>query len=579
MYKYFKNFLFLLFIIPNFAFSQSIDLYNQGKFNSAFREAFKQSKAGEKEGDFILGKIYFFGNGAAKKNLTKSLLYFNKAIKNKSVRAATFLAKQYKSGKYLKQNYAESRRLFILANKLGGGDFSKEVAFLSQQLSDDQLTKTSCVDAKLAAEKNDRTNYLYYIRCMLQEEGVSKDIDKINKLIKKLTENPKEEEIYILSSILIEGPSEVKNPLLAYTTLENYLTKKQINSNLKIKLVKQLNNIKFTVENCIKSLKKNSNIQIRFVCGKVEESNNPKSLISLFEIYEKNINIFDNYDDKKIKILKKAIFYNNSEALDKLESYFIQNSEIDKFLDFLSINIHDNKFNSKMKVVFKNKIRDINSNLIEDLDLVNLETIHRSISNHNCDLLNKFTEKVKLKYVTDLSKKINLNTIKCKKSKGLKLLKSIYDQNDLNLNKAFNTLSELCSENVTHSCFVLSKMYLANKLPKSQDFLNEEDKILTAIDLLNRSIDNGNIEAYIPLAELMLTKNKNVKKANSLLEIAISKGEYDALYLKSWYAIKQRGIFSGSKKTCQPLRDFLSKNVTSSQYYSKAIKLYNKKCK
>jgi hypothetical protein len=122
-------------------------------------------------------------------------------------------------------------------------------------------------------------------------------------------------------------------------------------------------------------------------------------------------------------------------------------------------------------------------------------------------------------------------------------------------------------------------MYLTNNIPKSQNFLDKDDLILTAIDLLNRSIGNGNIDAYIPLGELLLTNDKNVSKAKELLDVAVSKGEFDGLYLKSWYDIKKRGIFSASKETCKPLRAFLSKNITSSQYYSKAVKLYNDKCK
>ena len=67
MHKFLKTSLILLLFLPNLAFSKSSELYNQGDFNSAFREAFKQSMAGEKEGDYILGRLYLFGQGAAKK--------------------------------------------------------------------------------------------------------------------------------------------------------------------------------------------------------------------------------------------------------------------------------------------------------------------------------------------------------------------------------------------------------------------------------------------------------------------------------------------------------------------------------
>lgn len=579
MFKYLQKSLIIFLFLPNLAFSQSIELYNQGNFNSAFREAFKQSMAGEKEGDLILGKLYFFGKGAAKKNISKSLDYFNQAIKKGSAQAAIFLAQQYQTGKNLKKNFAESRRLFLIASKLGAGDFSKEVASLSQLLSDDQLTKTSCVDAKKATANNDRSNYLYYIRCMIQEEGVSKDIDKINKLVSKLKDKPREEEILQLSTILITGPEGVKNSFLAYNLIEKYLSNNKPDSKLKDKLTQKLESIQFTISNCNNTLKNNSNSQIKFVCGKVEDSSDSHSLISLFEIYEKNTNIFSNYEDRKIKILSKAIFFNDNEALDKLESYFIDKGQIGNFLEFLLKNIINNRLSSEMKIVLGNKIENINLNLVENMGPDNIDIIYNSIINNNCNLLDKFVNKARYDDVTKLSKQININILKCTKSKNLNLLKSISFKNNLKINQAFNLLSELCTQNVKHSCFILSDMYLTNNIPKSQNFLDKDDLILTAIDLLNRSIGNGNIDAYIPLGELLLTNDKNVSKAKELLDVAVSKGEFDGLYLKSWYDIKKRGIFSASKETCKPLRAFLSKNITSSQYYSKAVKLYNDKCK
>lgn len=579
MHKFLKTSLILLLFLPNLAFSKSSELYNQGDFNSAFREAFKQSMAGEKEGDYILGRLYLFGQGAAKKNIPKSLEYFNKAIKKGSAKAAIFLAEEYQNGKNLKKNFAESRRLFIIASKLGGGDFSKAIASLSQQLSDDQLTKTSCVDAMKAAENNDRSNYLYYIRCMIQEEGVSRDIDKINKLVNKIKDKPREEEIFQLSSILISGPDGVKNPFLAYNTIEQFLANNNTNSKLKDKLTQKLKTIQFSISNCKNALKNNSNSQIKFICGKVEESTNSKSLISLFEIYEKNSNIFNNYQDKKIKILSKAISYNDTEALDKLENYFLNKAQIGNFLEFLSKEILSNKISSEMKSALNDKINRLNSDLVENISPNNIDLIYDSILNNNCNLLDKFVNKVRYDDITKLSEEININKLECTNSKNFNLLKAISFKNNLEINQAFNLLGKLCTENVKHSCFVLSDMYLTNNLPKSQSFLDKDGLILTAIDLLNRSIGNGNIDAYIPLSELMLANNKDVSKAKELLDIAVSKGEFDGLYLKSWYDIKQRGIFSGSEKTCKPLRLFLGKNITSSKYYTKAIKLYNEKCK
>ncbi len=578
--KYLKlKIFFLLLLLPHAVFSQSNDLYNQGDFNAAFRTAFKQSMAGEKEGDYVLGKIYFYGKGNVKKNFTKALKYLNKAIKNKSNRATLFLAKEYQNGKNIKKNFAEARRLFLIASKNGAGDFSKQIASLSQQLSDDQLTPTSCRDAKKAAEKNDRKNYLYYIRCMMQEEGVDKDIDKINRYVNKIKDNPKEEEIFLLAKVLINGPSGVKNPYLAYLTIENYLSKKNVDSLLKDKLLKQLSSIKFSIINCEQSLQSNTDDQIKFICSQVENNNNPKSLISLFEIYENNKNIFNNHKKNKIKILTNAISYNNAEALDKLEIFFNDQNESYKFLDFLSNNINNKGFSSSMRKTLNEKLIQTNIALMENFDQDNLNIIYTSISNNNCDLLDRFVDKARLKDVEELPNNIDSDTIICKNLSSLTLVKTIKEIKNLNIKSAFNNFSKLCDKGIKYSCYFYANMYLNDTLPKSQNFLNDEDKVDLAIRLLNQSVDNGNIDAYVPLAKLMLDKKIDEKKAISLLDTAISRNIVDALYVKAEHLIGKDFILFGSKKSCRPLRTFLNKNVTSSEYFSRAVKLYNKKCK
>ena len=138
------------------------------KYNSAFRSAFTAVASGDSEAAYVLGKLYMLGLGDVKKSPAKAIKYLNIAINNKYYPAAVFLATEYQKGKNLKRNYAEARRLYIKAQD-GGANYSKNIALLSQKMSDDDLTINSCKDAKKAAEKNARTFYLYYTRCMLRE--------------------------------------------------------------------------------------------------------------------------------------------------------------------------------------------------------------------------------------------------------------------------------------------------------------------------------------------------------------------------------------------------------------------------
>ena len=280
----------------------------------------------------------------------------------------------------------------------------------------------------------------------MQEEGVDKDIDKINRYVNKIKDNPKEEEIFLLAKVLINGPSGVKNPYLAYLTIENYLSKKNVDSLLKDKLLKQLSSIKFSIINCEQSLQSNTDDQIKFICSQVENNNNPKSLISLFEIYENNKNIFNNHKKNKIKILTNAISYNNAEALDKLQIIFYDQNESYKFLDFLSNNINNKGFSSSMRKTLNEKLIQTNIALMENFDQDNLNIIYTSISNNNCDLLDKFVDKARLKDVEELPNNIDSDTIICKNLSSLTLVKTIKEIKNLNIKSAFNNFSKLCDK-------------------------------------------------------------------------------------------------------------------------------------
>ena len=569
----------ILFTIlsSNIVFANALDEFNEKKYNSAFRSAFTEKMDGKPEAFYVLGKLFLFGLGDVEKNTNKALENLNKAIKKKYAPAASFLAKEFKRGKYLKKNYPEARRLFILAQNLGGGDFSKMIASISQEMSDDDLTTTSCLDAKVAAEKNARNFYLYYVRCMINEEGVKRNIKLVKKYLKKLKSKPQQEEIISLVKILANGPDEIKNSAEAYNLIINYIKENKPNKNFLKKLTEIQNQIKFNIADC-ENLVKNKNIKTaQLVCSKIENSNESEVLIKLSKIYKNNKFIFLNNDDNNIKVLKKALSLNNVEALNMLGSVYKEKNEIIPFLTYLNLSKNDTSISPAIKKSIKSAIDNVNNDLINKYKQNNQikKIIFQSISENNCSLLDKFIESSNLKLTKEASSKVNILEISCNNSLGLNLLTAIGNLKESNVEDAFNSFKKLCSLSFKHSCVFLGDMYINNNLPSSMNSFKKSDRTSFALESYSKSVDKGNPEAMILYADLSLTNNINQEKADTLLDKAITIGQIDGLYIKSKYLFKK---FFSNKEACKNLNLFLSNNPTTSLYFEKAIQLYNKKC-
>ena len=582
MYFLYKTKIIILSVIftilfQHIVFAKALDEFNEKKYNSSFRSAFTESMSGKPEAFYVLGKLYLFGLGDIKKNQNKALENLNKAIKNKYAPAAIFLAKEFKNGKYLKKNYSEARRLFIVAQNLGGGDFSKMIASISQEMSDDDLTTTSCLDAKAASEKNARSFYLYYARCMIKEEGVKKDINLVKKYIEKIKTNPQQEEIISLVKILTSGPDEIKDSAEAYNLISNYIKENKPSDEFKEKLIEAQNQIKFDIADC-ENLVKNRNIKTsQLVCSKIENSNESGVLIKLSKIYKKNKSIFLNFDENNKNILKKAIVLNNVEALNMLDAIYKERDETIPFLKYLNSSINDKSISSNIKKSLKSTIDNVNDNLInkykQDDQLKKI--VFQSISENNCNLLDKFIESADLKLIKESVSKVNVSQINCNNSLGLDLLSAIDSLNKSNIEDAFNSYKKLCSLGVKNSCVFLGNMYIDNNLPSSMNSFDKTDRVSFALKSYSKSVDRGNLEAMLLFADLSLENNINKEKANSLLDKAIARGQIDGLYIKSKH--KFRDFFSNSA-ACKDLKSFLNNNPTRSLYFEKAIKLNKKKC-
>ena len=582
MYVFYKAKIIILSILftilsLNIVFANALDELNDKKYNSAFRSAFTEKMDGKPEAFYVLGRLYLFGLGNVKKNQNKALENLNNAIKKKYAPAASFLAKEFKRGKYLKKNYSEARRLFILAQNLGGGDFSKMIASISQEMSDDDLTTTSCLDAKAAAEKNARNFYLYYVRCMINEEGVKRDIKLVKKYIKKLKTKPQQEEIISLVKILSDGPNEVKNSAEAYNLIINYIKENKPNKKFLKKLTEIKNQIKFDISDC-ENLVKNKNIKTaQLVCSKIENSNESEVLIKLSKIYKNNKSIFLNHDENNKKVLKKAVSLNNVEALNMLGSVYREKNETIPFLTYLNSSINDKSISSDIKNSLKSTIDDVNNNLIKiyKQDDQIKKIIFQSISENNCDLLDKFIKSSDSKLINEASSKVNISQINCNDSLGLNLLIAIENLKKSNVEDGFNSYKKLCSLGVKHSCIFLGNMYINDNLPSSMNSFNKSDRASFALQSYSKSVDKGNSEAMILYADLSLTNNINQEKARSLLDKAIKKGQIDGLYIKSKHLFKK---FFSNKEACKNLKLFLNNNPTTSLYFEQAIKLNKKKC-
>ena len=568
--------LLLLSIFPTLVFANSLEQFNEKKYNSAFRSAYTD---GSPEALYVLGKLYMLGLGDIKKNPSKAVKNLKLSIEKKYYRAAVFLAQEFEKGKNLKKNYAEARRLYLQVMSLNGPDFSKKIALLSQKMSDDDLTVNSCRDAKKAAQKNARVHYLYYTRCMLKEVGVKKDIPLIKKYIDKVTYKTQKEEILSLAKILSEGPDEIRKPANAYLLIEDYIKNKKPSENFTKELEKAKKDIKFKIEDCKSLVKDQNNETAIFICTKIEKSNNPSTLVSLNNIYQNNKNIFPMFDQNKKQILKKAINLGSLNAINLLSTVYKQREENLAFLSYLIAKQNDRSILSNIRNEMKNLIKEENINLINNFerDYSLKNTILNSITKNNCDLLIRVINKGDIKFLNEISSKVNFNDLSCKNNQSFEIITALSDLNNSKIKKAFFSFKELCAREVKNSCFFLAQMFINNNLPSSMDSFDKEDKDAFVTENLNKSYDLGNENAMVPLADILLANNKDIEKANLILDKAIANGQIDGLYIKAKYLLNK--TFMAGKKTCKPLKQFLSNNVSNSKYYEKAIQLNNKRCK
>ena len=563
----------------NMVYANALDEFNEKKYNSAFRSAVIAEVSGDAEAAYVLGKLYMLGLGDIKKSPAKAIKYLNIAINNKYSPAAVFLATEYQKGKNLKRNYSEARRLYIKAQDIGGANFSKNIALLSQKMSDDDLTINSCRDAKKAAEKNARTFYLYYTRCMLREVGVKKSIPLILKYVEKVKYKTQKEEILSLAKILSEGPKELRNPADAYILIEQYIKNKEPNDTLLKELETVKNNIKFKIEDCSTLIKTQNQKNTLFVCSKVEESNNSEILVSLHDIYQKNKNIFPNFEENNKKILKKAIKLGNADALQLLASVYKERDENIDFLNYLTSTQNDKTISVKIRNEIKEVMNEENIALMADFNrnpsIKNI--IVKSIENKNCNLLKQVINVGDIAFLDDISTKINLNDINCTNDRSFEIISAIKDLKRSKIKKAFFSFKELCALEVQNSCLFLAEMYINDNLPSSMKSFDKKDRQQFAIVNLRKSVDMGNTNSMVLLGDLLLTNNQDVEKAKLILDNAVAKGKVDALYIKAKHILKK--TFIANKKTCKPLLEFLSNNVSNSVYFEEAIQLNKKRCK
>ena len=570
----------ILFTIlsSNIVFANALDEFNEKKYNSAFRSAFTAVASGDSEAAYVLGKLYMLGLGDIKKSPAKAIKYLNIAINNKYSPAAVFLATEYQKGKNLKRNYAEARRLYIKAQD-GGANYSKNIALLSQKMSDDDLTINSCKDAKKAAEKNARTFYLYYTRCMLREVGVKKNIPLILKYVEKVKYKTQEEEILSLAKILSEGPKELRNPADAYMLIEQYINNKEPNESLLKELETLRNNIQFKIEDCTTLIKTQNQKNTLFVCNKIEESNNPQVLVSLHDIYQNNRNLFSNFDENKKQILKKAIKLGSENALPLLASLYNERDEKIDFLSYLTSSQNDKSISANIRNVIKEVINEENIALMTDFNrnpsIKN--TIIKSIENKNCNLLKQVINIGDVSFLHDISTKIDLNDINCNNDRSFEIISAIKDLKKSKIKKAFFSFKELCAQEIQNSCLFLAEMYINDNLPSSMESFDKKDRQQFAIVNLKKSVDMGNTNSMVLLGDLLLTNNQDIEKAKLILDSAVAKGKVDALYIKAKHLLKK--TFFAGKETCKPLLEFLSNNVSNSIYFEEAIQLNKKRCR
>jgi len=411
---------------------------------------------------------------------------------------------------------------------------------------------------------------------MLKQVGVKKDISLIKKYIEKVKNKTPREEILTLSRILATGPKEIRSPAQAYMIISNYISTNKLSEDFIKVLKKAQNKIQFRIVDC-KILVKNENTDAaRLACSRIEDSNNPDVLISLSKIYSNNKSIFLNVNKKINVILKKSIVLGNSEALNMLSYLYEEREENLEFLMYLTSLKDDKSILSNLRNLVKSQLKKENLKIMSNLkdNSSGKGVIFQSISKNNCDLLTKLVDYSDIKLLNEAASKINFKVVNCDNNSALKLLLAV---KSTNISDTFNSYKKLCSRKIKNSCLLLGNMYLNNNLPSRMNSYDKEDRIELGIDNYQKSVDQGNVKAMVPLADVLLANNRKVDKAKLILQNAIDQGEIDGLYIKARYEIKKT-FFSG-KETCKPLLKFLSNDVTDSIYYEQAIKLNKDKCR
>ena len=97
---------------------KGVELYNQKKFTEAFFIIETEAKKGDGEAQFLLGKMYDFGNGT-KKNLNKAVYWYRKGAERGNAKAMFNLALMYSTGEGVNKDLKQAHKFYLKSAESG----------------------------------------------------------------------------------------------------------------------------------------------------------------------------------------------------------------------------------------------------------------------------------------------------------------------------------------------------------------------------------------------------------------------------------------------------------------------------
>ena len=147
-------YLFIFFLNLELLANQGLQLFNDEKYDAAFRASYSSAISEDKISQYVIGRIILEGMGSSFQDKNKGLKLIKASAKSNYLKATMFLANTFYEGNIVEQDHQQALKYMKQSEKLGHKGYNKKITKLTTKMTG-AYSKSSCVrynkkDRKLA---------------------------------------------------------------------------------------------------------------------------------------------------------------------------------------------------------------------------------------------------------------------------------------------------------------------------------------------------------------------------------------------------------------------------------------------